>query len=118
MKSLLVRWAILSAAIWLSARVLEGVVVDGGITTYLLIALVFGLINATLGSLAKLLTFPFTILTFGLWNLVVNATMLLITDNLNDSLTIDSIWWGIAMSVIITVVNAILPPLKKAAKDK
>ena len=83
MKSLLVRWAILSAAIWLSARVLEGVIVDGGLTTYLVIALVFGLINATLGSLAKLLTFPFTILTFGLWNLVVNATMLLITDNLN-----------------------------------
>lgn len=118
MKSLLVRWAVLSAAIWVSAEILSGVSVTGGVTTYLVIALAFGLINATLGSLAKLLTFPFTLLTFGLWNLFINALMLLLTDHFNDSLSIENIWWGVAMAVIITLVNAVLSPLKAAAKKK
>jgi putative membrane protein len=118
MKSLLVRWAILTAAIWVAAQLLTGVVVTGGLGTYFVIALVFGLINATLGLITKLLTFPFTLLTFGLWNLFINAAMLLVTDHFNDSLAIENIWWGLAMAVIITVINAVLSPLKRAAKKK
>ena len=116
MKSLLVRWAILSAAMWLSAQVLTGVKISGGAVNFIVLALVFGLVNATLGTLAKLLTFPVTLLTFGLWNLVVNAGLLLLIDNFNDALTIESIWWGLAMALTISVVNAILSPIKRIAK--
>ncbi len=118
MKSLIVRWAVLSAAIWIGAEILPGVQVTGNAVTYVLIALAFGLINVTLGNLAKLFTFPVTILTFGLWNLVINALMLLLTDRVNDSLAIASIWWAIGMALIISIVNALLSPLKRAAKKK
>ena len=118
MKSLIVRWAVLSAAIWIAAEILPGVEVTGNALTYVLIALAFGLINVTLGNLAKLFTFPVTILTFGLWNLVINALMLLLTDSFNDSLTIASIWWAIGMALIISIVNALLSPLKRVAKKK
>lgn len=83
---------------------------------FILLALVFGLVNATIGTLAKLLTFPVTIVTFGLWNLVINAALLLLIDNFNDALTIESIWWGLAMALTISVVNAILSPAKRLAK--
>lgn len=118
MKSLLVRWAVLSAAIWIAAELLPGVTVDGNAVTYIVIALAFGLINVTLGNLAKLFTFPVTLLTFGLWNLVINALMLLLTDKFNDSLTIQNIWWALGMAFIISLTNAILSPLKRAAKKK
>lgn len=118
MKSLIVRWAVLSAAIWIAAEVLPGVEVTGNALTYALIALAFGLINVTLGNIAKLFTFPVTLLTFGLWNLVINALMLLLTDNFNDSLSIASIWWALGMALIVSLVNAVLSPLKRAAKKK
>lgn len=118
MKSLIVRWAVLSAAIWIAAEVLPGVEVTGNALTYALIALAFGLINVTLGNIAKLFTFPVTLLTFGLWNLVINALMLLLTDNFNDSLAIASIWWALGMALIVSLVNAVLSPLKRAAKKK
>ena len=55
---LLVRWGALSASFWVATAFIPGIDVKGGFTTYLWVALLFGLLNATLGSLLKLLTLP------------------------------------------------------------
>ncbi len=81
MKSLLIRWLALGAAIWGAAYFIPGIEVkNGDFLTYAGIALIFGLVNATLGTLTKILTFPITILSLGLSMLVINSAMLLVTD--------------------------------------
>jgi len=72
---LLVRWAALALSFWVATVLIPGINVQGGFTTYLWVALLFGLLNATLGSLLKLLTLPAVILTLGLFLVVVNASI-------------------------------------------
>ena len=75
MNRLLVRWLISAVTLLAVARVVPGFHVRG-LGAALLAALVIGFVNGTLGLIVKLLTLPFTILTLGLFLLVVNALML------------------------------------------
>lgn len=72
---LLLHWILTAIAVWIVAHVVPGIHVSGP-TAALIAALVIGLINATLGLLLKILTFPLTILTLGLFWFVINAVML------------------------------------------
>jgi putative membrane protein len=72
---LLLHWILTAIAVWIVARVVPGISVSGP-TAALIAALVIGLINATLGLLLKILTFPLTLLTLGLFWFVINALML------------------------------------------
>ena len=73
---LLLHWVLSSAlAVWIVANIVPGIHITGW-TTALIAALVIGLINATLGLLLKIITFPLTILTLGLFWFVINALML------------------------------------------
>ncbi len=75
---LLRSWAALALSFWVATALIPGIDVLGGFTTYLWVALLFGLLNATLGSLLKLLTLPAVILTLGLFLVVVNAAILML----------------------------------------
>jgi len=66
-------------AFWAATSLISGVSVNGGAWSYLWVALLFGLINGILGSILKLLTLPAILLSFGLFSLVVNAAMLMLT---------------------------------------
>jgi putative membrane protein len=72
---LLLHWILTAIAVWIVAHVVPGIRVSGP-TAALIAALVIGLINATLGLVLKILTFPLTILTLGLFWFVINAVML------------------------------------------
>jgi putative membrane protein len=72
---LIVRWLLSAIALLIVARVVPGFHVRG-LPSALVAALIIGLVNGTLGLLLKLITLPFTILTFGLFLLVINALML------------------------------------------
>src|SRR6202167_93676 len=72
---LLVNWILSALAVWIVARLVPGFYVSG-FKAALLAALVIGFINATIGMLIKILTFPLTLLTLGLFWLVINALML------------------------------------------
>ena len=76
-QKLLVRWGALALSFWVATALIPGIDVQGGFTTYFWVALLFGLLNATLGSLIKLLTLPAVILTLGLFLVVVNAAILM-----------------------------------------
>ena len=72
---LLLNWILSALAVWIVSRIVPGIFVSGPVAA-LIAALVIGFINATLGALLKILTFPITLLTLGLFWLVINALML------------------------------------------
>lgn len=113
---LLVRWAALAASFWVATKLISGIHVDGGFKTYLWVALLFGLINALLGGLIRLITLPVMLLSFGLFSVIINAAMLQLTARWSDKLSIDNFWSAILAAVIISVVSSALgkifrPPL-------
>jgi putative membrane protein len=110
---LLIRWAVLAFSMWIATLVVPGITVDGGVTTYLWVALLFGLINSVLGSLIKVLTFPVSIVTFGIFLLVVNAAMLSLTARWSDKLDVNGFWSALFASLIISVITSIVKASKK-----
>lgn len=112
---LLARWGALALAFWVATYFVSGIKVEGGVKTYLWVALLFGLINALLGSLVRLITLPVTFLTFGLFLIVINAAMLQLTANWSHKLTIDDTWSTILASIIISVVTSVLGKILRRA---
>lgn len=120
MTNFLIRVGINAVALWVAALVVSGVnlaedSVSTGrkILTILLVALVFGLVNAVIKPIAKFFSFPFIILTLGLFTFVVNAFMLQITEWISGavglSFTIDHFFWdAILAAVVITLVSWVL----------
>jgi putative membrane protein len=75
-----------AAALWVATRLVEGISSTGTVPALLGVALVFGVLNVVLRPILKLLTFPFFIITLGLFTFVLNAVMLLITSGASDAL--------------------------------
>ncbi|ROP65248.1 MULTISPECIES: phage holin family protein [unclassified Curtobacterium] len=111
----LVRLVINAVALWLTTLIVSGVSVtafgDGGpvatVLTYLLVAFVFGLVNAVIGTLIRIVAFPIYILTLGLISLVVNGILLLIVAGISSAigfgLDVESFGWGIVGALVLAV---------------
>jgi putative membrane protein len=110
---LLIRWAVLAFSMWIATLVVPGITVDGGITTYLWVALLFGLINSVFGSIIKVLTFPVSVVTFGLFLFVVNAAMLSLTARWSEKLEVTGFWSALLASLIISVITTLFKSTKK-----
>jgi len=104
----------LSAAAWL----VPGITLSGGFGDVLLVALVFGLVNAVLKPLVFLLSLPFVILTLGLFAFVVNGAMLLLTARLTDHLAVSGLGAAILGSIVISLVSAVLGGALKDEKRR
>jgi putative membrane protein len=113
--NLLIRWGALAASFWVATALIPGIDVIGGFTTYLWVALMFGFINSILGGLIKLLTLPAVILTFGLFLIVVNASMLMLTAEWSDKLDVTNFWSAVLASLVISVMTRILGGISKKA---
>src|SRR5512138_735544 len=105
----LVRLLVNAAALWVATRVVSGVSFTGGALPMLGVALVFGIVNAILRPIAIILTFPILIVTLGLFTLVINGVMLLLTSSLSNTLGLGfhvsgfwSAFWG---ALVVTVVS-------------
>ena len=114
--NLIIRWAVLAFAMWVSTLFVPGITVNGGFTTYLWVALLFGLINSIFGSVIKVLTFPVSIVTFGLFLFVVNAAMLSLTARWSDKLDVTGFWSALFASLIISVITTVFKASKKTVK--
>jgi putative membrane protein len=108
LKKLLLRWAVLAIAIWVAAAVVPGVHVHGGVLTYLWVALLFGLVNALLGPILRLVTLPFTLLTLGLFALVVNAVLVAVTAGLSPKLDVGGFFSAFLAALVISLISAVL----------
>jgi putative membrane protein len=108
-RNLLIRWAVLGVAFAVTASLLNGMDVSGGFWGYVWVSALFGIVNAIVGTILRILTFPLILLTSGLFLIVVNALMLELTDGLSDHLTIDEFWWtAIWAAIILSLVSIVL----------
>jgi len=108
----IVRLLVNAAALWVATRIVPGVTFDGSVTAFLGVALVFGVINATLRPLTKILTFPLILLTLGIFALVVNGLMLWLTSSLSSSLGlgfhVSGFWAAFFGALVVSIVSALL----------
>jgi putative membrane protein len=114
MKNFLVKTLANAGALAVAVWLLDKITLAGGSTgkkvwTLILVALVFGLVNWLVKPVVKLLTFPLFILTLGLFTLIVNALMLLLTswlaDVLNLSFHVEGFWTAVLGGLIISIVS-------------
>jgi len=107
--TLFIRLLITGASFAVAAAVLSGMEVSGGLSAYLWISVVFGLVNAIIGTVLRVLTFPLTLLTLGLFAIIVNAALLEITDAVTSHLTIDEfLWTAVWAAITISIVSVVL----------
>lgn len=114
----LLRVLVNAVAIWLATELLDGLtVVSGGdtastVVVLLLVALVFGVVNAVVKPLVRIISFPLYVLTLGLFTLVVNALMLMLTGWLSEQtdygLRVDSFGTAVVGALVISVVSFVL----------
>ena len=105
-----------AAALWVATRVVTGVTYDGGWLPFLGVALVFGVVNAFIRPLAKILTFPLIILTLGIFSFVVNGLMLWLTSSLSAALGLGfhvrgfsaAFWGALVVSIVSTILSLVV----------
>lgn len=82
---------------------------DNGFTTLILVALLFGLVNAVLKPILFVSCCPLILFTFGLWLFVINGFMLLITDELaGGRFAVDGFWTAVGGGIVISIVSMVL----------
>ena len=117
LRALLVRWVVLAVAFAVTAWLIDGMTIHGGVIDYLWLALLFGVVNAVLGTIVRIFTLPLTIITLGLFSIVVNALMLKVVDALSGSLSIDHFFWtAILAAVTLSIVSVILDVLTRGVR--
>jgi putative membrane protein len=106
-KNLIIRLFINAVALWVAARFVPGIELSGEFGPVLLVAAVFGLVNALIKPVILLLSLPFVILTLGLFTLVINALMLMLTAGLVGALSVSGFWAALFGSLLISVVSTL-----------
>jgi putative membrane protein len=109
---LLIRLLVNAAALWAATKVIPGITHTGSLVDLLVVAGVFGLVNAFVGPILKLLSLPFVVLTLGLFTLVVNGVLLWITSALSGSLGlgfhVSGLLAAILGALVISIVSVVL----------
>jgi len=96
---------VVALAFLVTTRIVPGIQVHGGVTDYVIVAVVFGLVNGILGPVLRLVTLPLSIVTFGLFVLVLNALLLVLAAWLVPALTIDGFWSAFIGAILIGLVS-------------
>ena len=107
---------VVAFALWLTTFIVSGVRIVpyedttlATVLTYLLIALIFGLVNAIVGTFVRIIAFPLYVLTLGLISFIVNGLLLLlvawISDLMGFGLEIDGFWWGVLAALVLGLIS-------------
>ena len=107
MVKLLVHWLLSAVCLLIVARVVPGIFITG-LGTALIAAVVVGLVNGTLGALLKLITFPLSVLTFGIFWLVINALMLKLAAVFVPGFEVRGFLPAFSGGVILSFLNVII----------
>ena len=112
MTKFIIRWAINAVALYVAIWVVPGIVLTGAWTDIIWLALIFGLLNALVRPVLKFLTCPLIILTLGLFTIIINTGMLLLTSRIGQTfgigLTVDSFWSALLGSLVISLVSVVI----------
>jgi putative membrane protein len=131
MGQFLVRAGLTGFALWVVTLVVSGIEFVGGDTTLqrigiiLVVAVIFGLVNAIIKPIVQIVSIPLYILTLGLIHIVINALMLWITSWITENTThwglyIEDFWWtaiwaAIVLSIVSWVLSLLVPDVKRTA---
>jgi putative membrane protein len=103
----IIRILVNGLAVFITAYLLRGVTVRNYLHA-ILVAVVLSVINAVIKPILIILTIPITILTLGLFILVLNALIIMLVDYLLSGFKVKNFWWALAFSIVLSVINAIL----------
>ncbi|RNC91804.1 MAG: phage holin family protein [Allomuricauda sp.] len=113
----LLRILLSAVAVIILAYVLPGVEVNTFLTA-VLVAVVLSLLNFLVKPILVILTLPITIVTLGLFLLVINALIILLAAHFIDGFQVASVWWAIAFSILLSFLQSILHSMLKEDKKK
>jgi putative membrane protein len=108
----IIRLLISAAALWVAIRFVPGITFEGDWLRLLLVAVVFGVVNAFVRPIVTLLALPLVILTLGLFTLVINGLMLMLTSGLSGALGlafhVEGFWAAFWGALVISIVSLLL----------
>ena len=111
-KDILLNLIVNTLSIFAVSYILSGVHVDSFITA-IIVAVVLSVFNVTLKPFLILVTIPITLVTMGLFLLVINVLVIYAPDWLIDGFSIDGFWWAVLFSLLVSLVNSVLFGLGK-----
>jgi putative membrane protein len=114
---MLLNWLLSALAVWIMSRVVPGIYVSGPVAA-LIAALAIGFINATIGVVLKILTFPLTLVTLGLFWLVINALMLEFASVLVPGFQVRGFFAAFVGAIVLSLVNMVLKSLVQPSGDR
>ncbi|MET0726277.1 MAG: phage holin family protein [Leifsonia sp.] len=108
-----------AVALWLTTLIVSGVYVRpyedttlGWVLTYLLVAVIFGIVNGIIGTVVRIVAFPIYILTLGLISFIVNGLLLLLVAWISSwfgfGLFIDGFWWAVLGALVLSIFSALI----------
>ena len=103
---LILRILLSAIAVVILSKILPGVGVDS-YTTAIIVAIVLSLLNFIVKPVLVILTLPVTILTLGLFLLIINAIIILLTDYFIDGFQVNNIWWALLFSLLLSFLQSI-----------
>lgn len=110
MPSFLTKLLFNTIAAMVAAYLLSGVHIDS-VTTALLVSIVLALLNTFIKPILVILTIPITVLTLGLFLLIINVIIIKWTDSLIDGFTVDNWLWALLFGLVVSIVSSILESL-------
>lgn len=120
MEKILIQVAINAAALWVAVQVIDGIEFFGEWWELLIVALIFAVVNTFLRPILRIVTLPITILTLGLFLLVINALLLLLTSlvagELGLAFVVDGFLAALLGAIIISLVSLALTMVLRSAR--
>ncbi len=102
--TILINWLLSAIVIFVTAYILPGVQLSGFVSAFV-VAVVLGVINVLVKPVIILLTLPLTVVTLGLFAFVINALMILLASAVVPGFSVDSFWWALLFSIILSFIN-------------
>jgi len=100
----LIHWLVIALALWVTASILPGVEVSSW-TSLAIAAIVLGLLNALVRPILVLLTLPITVLTLGLFYLIVNGFTFLLASKLVPGFEVSTFWWAVLGALVMSLIS-------------
>lgn len=116
MVNFLLTWAVAAASLVITAKLVPGLTIDG-VTAAVLAAAIMGLVNAIVRPILVLLTLPLTVLTLGLFLLVVNAISIGLVAYFTPGFTVSGFFPAVVGSIVLALVSSLLSKLIPSAEE-
>ncbi|MFF2388557.1 phage holin family protein [Agromyces sp. NPDC058104] len=124
----IVKVIVVALALWLTTFIVSGVRVVpyddtqvATVLTYLLVAFIFGLVNAIVGTFIRVVAFPIYVITLGLISFIVNGLLLLLVDWISGlmgfGLVVESFWWGVLGALVLGLISWLIGLVVRPSSD-